>query len=73
MQNHTTDVEQIYKSYGIPTSGYQNLERSDEIKLSQNKWNFLQSEKTEQSESPEQEFATLNNQTQSSQVSLKEE
>lgn len=62
MQNHITDVEQIYKSYGIPTSGYQNLERNNEIKLSQSKWNFLQSENTEQSESPESVFATLNNQ-----------
>jgi hypothetical protein len=35
MQNYTTDVEQIYKSYGIPISEYQNLERSNEIKLSQ--------------------------------------
>ncbi len=73
MQNHTTDVEQIYKSYGIPTSGYQNLERSNEIKLSQSKWNFLQSENTEQSESPESAFATLNSQTEPSLASLKEE
>lgn len=73
MQNHTTDVEQIYKSYGIPISGYQNLERSDEIKLSQSKWNFLQSENTAQSESPESAFATLNSKTTPSLASLKEE
>jgi hypothetical protein len=73
MQNHTTDVEQIYKSYGIPISEYQNLERSNEIKLSQSKWNFLQSENTAQSESLESAFATLNSKTTPSLASLKEE
>lgn len=47
MQKYTTDVEQIYKSYGIPTTGYQNLERSNEIESSQSKWSFLQSSQTD--------------------------
>ncbi|GMQ47631.1 hypothetical protein [Vibrio sp. 10N] len=73
MQNYTTDVEQIYKSYGIPTSGYQNLERSDEIKSSQSKWNFLQPEKTVQSETPDRVFTTPNNQVEPFQAPLEQE
>ncbi|GAL19496.1 hypothetical protein JCM19235_852 [Vibrio maritimus] len=48
MQKHTADVEQIYNSYGIPSTGYQNLERKNELESSQSKWSFLQSNQTVQ-------------------------
>ncbi|WP_234495178.1 hypothetical protein [Vibrio maritimus] len=50
MQKHTADVEQIYNSYGIPATGYQNLERKNEIESSQSKWSFLQSNHTVQTD-----------------------
>ena len=41
MSKGTSDISQIYQSYGLDCESYKNLEREQELKSTYAKWQFL--------------------------------